>query len=356
MRIALIAPPWLPVPPDSYGGTESVIDTLARGFQACGHEVMLATTGDSTCPVDRLWFYESAQATRIGNVVVELRHLTHAYEATVEADVVHDHTMAGPFLAAMFRRRAVVTTNHGPFTDDVRGLYRCTGRRVPIIAVSWHQASTAGDVRVARVIHHGIDVDSYPLGAGDGGYVLFLGRMSPDKGVREAIEIARRAGVPLLIAAKRREPAEHDYFNAQVKPLLGTDVRYVGEVGGADKLELLGAATALLNPLRWDEPFGLCMIEALACGTPIVATRHGAVPEIVDEGITGFIGDSEPDLAAALAKVGDLDRPACRTSVERRFSARRMVTEHLSFYSDVIMDWPDRGPVPEAASPLPVSG
>jgi glycosyltransferase involved in cell wall biosynthesis len=306
--------------------------------------------------VDRLWFYESAQATRIGNVVVELRHLTHAYEATVDADVVHDHTMAGPFLAGLFRRRAVVTTNHGPFTDDVRGLYRCTASRVPIIAVSRHQASTAGEVPVARVIHHGIDVDRYPLGAGDGGYVLFLGRMSPDKGVREAIEVALRAGIPLVIAAKRREPAEHGYFDTQVKPFLGPDVRYVGEVGGVEKLELLGAATALLNPLRWDEPFGLCMIEALACGTPVVATRHGAVPEIVDDGVTGYVGDTETELAAALATVGELDRRACREAVERRFSARRMVAEHLSFYSDVIVDWPKWHPTPERVEPLPVSG
>jgi glycosyltransferase involved in cell wall biosynthesis len=338
MRIALIAPPWLPVPPPAYGGTEVVLDTLARGLHAAGHEVLLATTGDSSCPVERTWVYERSRPDEMGDVTVELRHLVHAYEATDGVDITHDHTVAGPFLADRYGPRAVVTTNHGAFTADSTSLYRHTARRVPLIAISHHHASTAHGVPVARVIHHGIDTSRFPFGEGDGQYALFLGRMSPDKGVREAIDVARQAGVPLVIAAKQRGQLERDYFATEVEPLLGDDIEYVGEVGGSTKLELLGAATALLNPIRWDEPFGMCMIEALACGTPVVATPRGAVPEIVDDGTTGFLRTGLDQLALALTDVGALDRRACRAAVEARFSMARMAADHLAFYRDVLAE------------------
>lgn len=336
MRIALIAPPWLPVPPPAYGGTEILVDTLARGLEAAGHDVVLGTTGDSTCPVPRTWVYEKAQPDDLGNVVIELRHLLHAYEAAAGADIVHDHTIAGPLLAYRTRTRPVVTTNHGPFTDDAKALYRSTALTVPLIAISKHHASTAGDVPIARVIHHGLDTTRFPVGRGSGGYALFLGRMSPTKGVDTAITVARQAGIPLVIAAKQREPSERDYFEAEVRPLLGHGVDCVGEVGGSKKLRLLGDAIALLNPISWDEPFGMCMIEALACGTPVIATPRGSVPEIVDDGRTGFVRAGTPGLAAALGDVGQLERRACRASVEERFSMQRMTADHLAFYADVL--------------------
>ena len=336
MRVALIAPPWLPVPPPAYGGTEVVLDTLARGLRAAGHDVVLATTGDSRCPVERTWVYEQARTEEIGSVTIELRHLLHAYDATDGADITHDHTVAGPFLVDRFGPRAVVTTNHGPFTDDSKALYRRTARRVPVVAISHHQASTAGDVPIARVIHHGIDTARFRFGDGAGGYALFLGRMSPTKGVRDAINVARRAGIPLVIAAKQREQPERDYFDTEIKPLLGEGIEYVGEVGGAEKLELLRDAVALLNPIQWDEPFGMCMIEALACGTPVVATPRGAVSEIVDNGTTGYLRTGVQPLADALAEVDALDRRACRAAVEARFSMERMVADHLAFYRDVV--------------------
>ena len=336
MRIALIAPPWLPVPPPAYGGTEVVLDTLARGLQAAGHEVVLATTGDSTCPVERAWVYERSRRAEMGSVTIELRHVVRAYEATDGVDITHDHTVAGPFLADYFGPRAVVTTNHGPFTEDSKDLYRRTARRVPLVAISHHHASTAGGVPIARVIHHGIDTSRSPFGDGGGRYALFLGRMSPTKGVSEAIDIARLAGVPLVIAAKQPEQLERDYFATEIKPRLGDGIEYVGEVGGADKLELLGGAVALLNPIRWDEPFGMCLIEALACGTPVVATPRGAVPEIVDDGTTGFVRTGLEQLAAALVDAGSLDRRACRAAVDARFSMERMTADHLAFYRDVL--------------------
>lgn len=337
MRIALIAPPWIPVPPPTYGGTEAVVDTLARGLSGVGHDVVLVTTGDSTCPVARRSIYERAMTSELGTTVVEARHVMYAYDAIGDVDIVHDHTVLGPLYAERFPDRKVVTTNHGPFTSDLRAIYRAIIPRVPIIAISRHQASTAVGVPIARVIHHGVDPAQFPVGDGSGGYLAFLGRMSPNKGVREAIEIAQRSGSRLLIAAKMREPLEHDYFHNVIEPMLRNGIEYVGVVGGADKLELLGGATALLNPLRWDEPFGLCMIEALACGTPVLVTPRGAAPEIVDDGVTGFVRSRVGELAAVVPAVAALDRRACRRAVENHFSAARMVAEHVALYEEQSM-------------------
>ena len=334
MRVVLVAPPWFPVPPAAYGGTEAVIDTLARGLSGAGHEVLLVTTGDSTCPVERTWAYAHARTDEMGDIAVEVIHLLHAYEAADGADIVHDHTIAGPVIGIGRSAAPIVTTNHGRFTDDVRALYRSLGDRVPIVAISLHHASTAGDVPVARVIYHGVDEDRYPNGPG-GDHLAFVGRMSPTKGVRQAIQIAERAGAPLVIAAKLHSTAEHEYFDTEVKPLLGGNIQFAGEVGIADKLELLGGALALLNPIQWDEPFGLCMVEALACGTPVIATPRGAAPEIVDHGVTGFLCAGIEQAVAAISSATSLDRRACRAAVTARFSARRMVADHVAFYDEV---------------------
>jgi glycosyltransferase involved in cell wall biosynthesis len=323
------------VPPPAYGGTEAVLDTLARGLVAAGHEVLLATTGDSTCPVERTWIHPHARTADMGDITVELTHLLHAYAAAGRVDIVHDHTLAGPVVGPARAACAVVTTNHGPFTDDSRLLYRSLADRVPIVAISHHQAATARDVPIARVIHHGIDQDRYPPGPG-GDQLVFIGRMSPDKGVRHAIHIARRAGTPLAIAAKMHSTEERDYYRAEIEPLLGDGVRYIGEVDATAKLELLGGALALLNPVRWHEPFGLCMIESLACGTPVIASPRGAAPEIIDHGTTGFLCTTTDEAVAAVHAAASLDRRACRAAVTARFSAQRMASDHIAFYRDVL--------------------
>jgi glycosyltransferase involved in cell wall biosynthesis len=228
-----------------------------------------------------------------------------------------------------------VTTNHGPFNDALNPIYRALCD-VPVIAISHSQASTANGVRIAAVIHHGIDVAAVPEGRGRGGFASFLGRMSPDKGPREAVRIARSAGVPLRIAAKLREPAEQQYFEAEVKPLLGGGIEYVGELGEKDKLELVGDSFTLLNPMQWPEPFGLVMIEALAAGTPVVATPAGSAPEIVDDGVTGYLRRDRAALAEALVAAADLDRTACRGAAVARFDTDRMIGEHVQLYADLI--------------------
>ncbi len=343
MRIGLLAPPWLPVPPARYGGTEGVVDRLARGLDATGHDVVLFTTGDATCPVARRAHLAHAETARMGQAVVEQRHVAHAYEAFEDRDLVHDHTLLGPIYAARFGHLPVVTTAHLPFDAEMRDLYRFTARSARVVAISRAQAADAGDIPIAAVIHHGIEPTEIPFGAGDGGYLLFLGRLAPDKGPGRACEVARAAGWPLKLAARVREPGEGAYFRDEVRPLLGGDIEFVGEVGGADKAALLGGAAALLNPIRWPEPFGLVMIESLAAGTPVLTFAEGAAPEIVEDGVTGFVCADEAAMVAALGRLDELDRRRCRAAVDGPFSARRMVDEHVDLYRKVLAE-PRLGP------------
>ena len=335
MRVSVIAPPWVAVPPPGYGGTERVLDDLCRALVEQGHDVLLHATGDSACPVETSWTYETAKGTERASPAAELRHVIDGYDAARRwgADVIHDHTMSGPFYAERFPELAVVTTNHGPFDVDLAPLYRRLGQRIPVIAISHHQAATARGVPVAAVIHHGVHVDEFPFGTGRGGHALFLGRMCPEKGVDTAIKVARSAGIPLRIAAKMREKDEFAYYTERIKPLLGGDVEYLGEVGGASKAALLADALCLLNPIAWPEPFGMVMVEALACGTPIVATPCGSASEIVRDGITGFVRSDVDSLATAIGHAAGLDRNGCRSDAIERFSATRMADDHVAVYT-----------------------
>ena len=336
MRIALIAPPWAPVPPDLYGGIELVVDRLARGLQAAGHDVLLYTTGDSTCPVPRDWTLPVSEGSRIGMAVPELRHVVHAYEAVQGYDIVHDHTVAGPLYSERFPDLPVVTTVHGPLNHELADLYGAFADRVPVIAISHAQCDPAPHLPIARVIHHGIDADDFPFGDGGDGHAVFLGRMSPDKGPHRAIAAARKAGVPLVMVGKMREAWEIQYFHSEVEPLLSDDVRYLGEVPHDEKVRLLTGARAMLFPIRWNEPFGLVMLEAMACGTPVLAFPEGAAPEVVADGETGFLCADEAAMAEALTRVDSIDRRACRAAVEGYFSTGRMAREHVELYADVI--------------------
>jgi glycosyltransferase involved in cell wall biosynthesis len=337
LKIGLLAPPWAAVPPRSYGGTEAVVHQLACGLSAAGHEVVLYATGDSTAPVPLVSGMATANWDRIGQGEVELPHVMQGYEALAGCDIIHDHTLLGPAWALACGYDRVVTTCHGPFDGEVRTIFGRYGKRMPVVAISQSQAARAPEVAVDRVIHHGLDPLDYPTGHGDGGYLLFLGRMTANKGVREAVLAARDAGRTLVIAAKAREEPEHQYFSDQICPLLDDDVRFIGEVSGVQKARLIGGATALLNPIQWPEPFGLVMIEALACGTPVITCARGAAPEIVEHGVTGFLCSGHTDLVQAISDVDLLDRRDCRAAVADRFSTGRMVDDYLSLYWDMVL-------------------
>jgi glycosyltransferase involved in cell wall biosynthesis len=359
MRIGLIAPPWLTVPPVGYGGTERIIDTLARGLIEIGQDVLLLTTGDSTCPVPRQATLPRVVGVENASPTWELRNVIAAYDHArgAHVDVVHDHTLVGPFFAHRFPALPVVTTNHGPFEGDLAEIYRAIAEHVPVVAISHNQAAEARRlaIPIEAVVHHGVHPGDYPIGTGRGGYAAFVGRMSPSKGVHIACQVAREAGIPLRLAAKMREPDERDYFEGCIRPLLGGPVEYLGELTRGDSLTLMGDALCLLNPIAWPEPFGLVMLESLAVGTPVVGTPAGAAPEIVDDGITGFLRSDRRGLRDALLAVGDLDRRACRVAVERRFTAAQMAQRYVRVFQDVAARWPAPQPTLRTLR-LPVQG
>lgn len=335
MRIGLVAGPWIPVPPVTYGGIERVVDSLARGFAATGHDVVLAAPSDSTCAVPRAPGMRPANVEGLGSTISELSHVIRAYAAMGDVDIIHDHTLAGPLYGQRPEQVPVATTIHGPLSADAVDIYRAIGRKAAVIAISRDQCSRAPDVPVTRVIHHGMDVASVPVGSGSGGYLCFVGRACPDKGLFEAIMVAREAGLPLRIAVKMREPDEIRYFREVIQPALGPNEDFVGEVNDADKYRLMGEALAFLNPIQWSEPFGLVMIEALATGTPVIGTPIGSAPEIIDHGRTGFLGRTE-QLAGFVHEAASLSRAACRKVVGERFSEERMVNEHLRLFEKLL--------------------
>lgn len=351
MRIGLIAPPWIPVPPERYGGAEEVIDGLARALGHLGHEVRLFTLGDSTCPVPRDHYF----ATGIDptwSSTGEAAHVLAAYESLADVDVVHDHTVLGPLLAerAGMRHPPVVVTQHSEFTRATRRVFTEVARSATIVAISHDQARRSGPVRIDAVVHHGIDLDAITAGPGDGGYLLFIGRMTADKGVDTAVRIARTSDSRLVIAAKMHEPEERDFFEEVVQPLLGPDVAAPIEPGPTERNRLLRHATALIDPIRWAEPFGLVMVEALAAGTPVVAFPHGAAPEIVRPGTTGFLPEDEEAALESLRQVPRLSRAACRRDAEERFSMERMARDYERIYQRVL-----DGDLPKPSVPPPRS-
>ncbi|MHA7180033.1 glycosyltransferase family 4 protein [Arthrobacter sp. MDB2-24] len=335
MRIGLIVAPWIPVPPPGYGGVELVVDTLARGFADAGHEVVLVAAADSTCPVPQLPGTDASDLARLETTWSELGHIVRAYAGLAGVDLIHDHTLSGP----LYRNRPadvpVVATIHGPMTPHLQEIYRAASDTA-LVAISHDQVSRTPGLRVAAVIPHGIDFSAVPLGPGSGGYACFLGRMCPDKGVAEAITVARASGVPLKIAAKMHEFAELQYFRDTIEPMLGPDVDFLGEVGGQEKYDLLGNAMALINPIQWSEPFGLVMIEAMATGTPVVATCRGAAPEIVQHAITGYLAPTAEELPLLLGRAAQLDRHSVRATAEQRFSTPRMISDHLALYTQLL--------------------
>lgn len=341
MRVGLIAPPWIAVPPTAYGGTEAVVDNLARGLQAQGHDVQLFTVGDSTCPVPRVYRHEHG-AFPMGDSAEEAAHVLDAYESFVDVDVIHDHTVLGPLLAlrACSVHKPVVVTHHAPFTLTNQRYLTEAARSADVVAISHSHAASAGSVPISAVVRHGIDLDVYapgdPATAGSGEYLLFVGRMCEDKGVRTAVQVARATGRRLVLASKMRTATERHYFEQEVQPLLRPEDEVFIEAPLQHRLELLHAAYALINPIAWQEPFGLVMAEALATGTPVLALPEGAAPEVVDHGVTGFLCADLADMVSSVDRIAELDRGVCRAAAELRFGMDRMAADYAAVYRRVL--------------------
>jgi glycosyltransferase involved in cell wall biosynthesis len=307
MRVGLIAPPFLAVPPALYGGTELVIDVLARGLVEAGQEVRLFTIGDSTCPVPRRWWF-AHPATPIGLGEAEVTQVTAAYAELSDVDVVHDHTLVGPLAFAGRVPAPVVVTCHSRLSAELSPAYSQIGQRALLVAISQTQADSAPSVPVAAVIHHGLDLGQYEVGPGDGDYLLFVARMCADKGPHHAIRIARAAGRRLVIVAKMREAAEVAFFRSEVEPLLGPDVEIVGELSAPERIRLLQGASALLNPIQWPEPFGLTLRSR---SRDRDRRRHGLPPAGAagPGGMRGPAGLPRPEQVPGRGRAEVLDAP-----------------------------------------------
>ncbi len=335
MRIAILSPTWFPVPPRGYGGIEAVVALLADGLVDHGHDVTLFASGDSHTKAELVSHFDEAPSGRIGTVQADLLHALTCYEHADRFDVLNDHS--GPLAAAMacLTDTPFVHTVHGPLVAEWGAIYRKLGAvssKLGLLSLSKNQQRMAPDLPWVANCPNAIDTSKYPLRVEKGDYLLFLGRMNEEKGAHRAIEVARAAGHPIKLAAKCREPEEQLYFDERVRPLLGDGAEYLGEVSHEEKIRLLQEARALVFPIEWEEPFGLVMIEAMACGTPVAATRRGAVPEVIRDGVGGIIVDDYRELADALEDVLALDPVACRRDVEERFSPQRLVQGYLTAF------------------------
>lgn len=360
LRVALVAPPYFEVPPSGYGGVEAVVADLADSLVAQGHHVTLLGAGHSTSRAEFVPLWPEPVPQRLGEPTPEMVHAAAARKAllrladTGELDVVHDHTLAGPLNAAVLRQRGIptVVTVHGPVDVDMHRYYRDLGADVGLVGISHRQRELAPDLNWLGVVHNALRPQDWPFRAEKGDYALFLGRFHPQKAPHLALDAAHAAGVPLVLAGKCSEPIEQEYFDREVRPRLRSSDRLVGVADAVTKRELLAGARCLLFPIQWEEPFGMVMIEAMACGTPVVALRGGAVPEVVTDGVTGLVCDHPDQLPAALAAVTELNPHACRASVVERFSADRMAEGYVAAYRRAVAEQTGRvaGPLPTPAA------
>jgi glycosyltransferase involved in cell wall biosynthesis len=339
MRIAILAPPWFPIPPPRYGGIEWVVALLADGLVEAGHDVTLFATGDAHTRAKVVASFPEARPLEIGRTWTELKHVVEGIASAGEFEVVNDHT--GPLGAVLggLTSTPFLHTVHGTLTGEAGKIYSRIATVAPsvgLVSISLNQRKPCPDLRWAANIPNALDLGAYPVHPHRGDYLLFLGRLSPDKGCHRAIEVAEEAGLPLKIAGKMHDAAEKYYFETEVRPRLNERVEYLGEVSHGEKVDLLQNARATLFPIQWEEPFGLVMIESMACGTPVVATRRGAVPEIVDHGRSGIIVDDVDEMATALPAVDDLDPLECRRYVEESFSPERMARAYEAAYRAVL--------------------
>ena len=353
MKIAQIAPLVESVPPRLYGGTERVVSWLTEELVAQGHEVTLFASGDSLtsaelCPiVPRALRLDGIHNSLPYNIIM----LDRVAQRMHEFDVLHFHIDF--FHYPIFRNMVhkTLTTLHGrQDLPELPDIYRAFPH-MPLVSISDHQRKPVPPVNWMGTVYHGLPEQQFHEDAGAGGYLAFLGRICPDKGPVEAIEIARQSGMKLKIAAKV-DPVDRAYFEEVIQPLLDKSphVEFIGEIDDSRKQEFLGNARALLFPIRWPEPFGLVMIEAMACGTPVVAFRSGSVPEVLEDGLTGFVVETIEEAVQAVARLDGLFRPSIRSRFEERFSARAMAREYSRIYRRLIqLQGSDSGAAVQAA-------
>ncbi|WP_230686703.1 glycosyltransferase family 4 protein [Catellatospora vulcania] len=340
LKIAMVAPPYFDIPPAGYGGIEAVLADLSNALVSAGHQVTLVAAGRNGTRAGFRAVWDRSVPERLGEpgpeiiYAVQARRVVEQLAAEGQVDIVHDHTFAGPLNAPAYARLDLptVATVHGPADSELREYYRAMGADLPLIAISGRQRALAPELNWIDTVHNGLDPADWPFQPTKGDYALFLGRFSPDKGAHTAVLAAREAGLPLILAGKCNEPPERRYFAEQVEPLLGPHDKMIGPADATLKRRLFSNARCLLFPVQWEEPFGMVMIESMVCGTPVVALRAGAVPEVLRHGVTGLICDDPGELPQALKDVTQLDPRDCRSHVVRNFSATAMALGYARAY------------------------
>lgn len=334
-RVAMLAPIAWPTPPRGYGPWEQVVATLTDALIDLGVEVTLYATGDSAtrAEVRSVVAHGYEEDPSYDVKVHEALHIAKVFEEADDHDVIHNHFDFLPLAWSRLVDTPMVTTIHGFSSPRILPAYRSYDDRVHYVAIS--DADRHADLTYAATIHNGIDVDAFPFVArpDPDGHVVSFGRIHPDKGSAEAIDIARAAGRPIQLAGIIHD---HDYFDAEVRPRLGSDAEYLGAVEGPERARVLGSAVALVHPVAFAEPFGLAVVEAFATGTPVVAYPRGAMPELVRPGVNGFLPADRDEAIRALDEIEAIDRAACRADAEGRFSARRMATDYLALYGRML--------------------
>ena len=340
LRIGIIAPPYFPVPPAGYGGTERVVAATVEGLVAAGHRVTLFAAAGSNTSARLVTPLETAP--RLGEATSaadEQFHAASAYLGAASFDVIHDHTGIGPALGAMLDRGTpVVHTMHGPWTASSRRLLGMLQHRLHLVAISRAQKAANPAVRYAGVVYNGVDPAEYRFNPRKEDFLVFVGRVSPEKRPEVAIEVARRAGLPLVMVIKRSEPAEVAYWDEVVAPLLHPGVDVLEQPPHEVKVDVVGRARAMLFPIDWPEPFGLVMPETMACGTPVIARPLGAAPEVILDGVTGFLCNTAEEMVEAVAAAAKLRPEDCRDHVARNFSADTMVAGYERVYRTVLAE------------------
>jgi glycosyltransferase involved in cell wall biosynthesis len=353
VKIAQVSPLYESVPPQTYGGTERVVSWLTDELVRQGHDVTLFASGDSRTLAELVPMTPHSLRTDSNSVDALAHHvlmLEHVARAAADFDIVHYHIDYIHFPISRRTGRPTVTTLHGRLDiPDLKPLYR-EFHDMPVVSISDAQREPLPHANWRATVHHGLPADLLRFHPEPSGYLAFLGRISPEKRVDRAIEIARRSGLPLKVAAKI-DDADRAYFEAEIAPLFELPfVDYIGEVGDDGKEALLGGARALLFPIDWREPFGLVMIEAMACGTPVVAFRGGSVEEVISDGVTGFVVDDVDEAVDATARAVALDRRRCRDEFEARFTADRMTRDYVAIYE--ALTGPARGELADLGSAL----
>ena len=334
MKLAMLAPISWRTPPRAYGPWELVTSLLTEALVARGVDVTLFATLDSVTSgkLDGVAPAAYSEDPSIDAKVYEALHVAHVFERAGEFDLIHNQADFIPLAFSRLVEKPLVTTIHGFSSPRILPIFKKYENRVAYVAIS--QADRAANLRYAATIHHGIPVDDFPfdpLGSED---LLFFGRMHPDKGAADAVQAAARANRRLIMCGIVQDEG---YFRREVEPHIDGDrVIYEGAVGGEKRVRTLGAARALLHLIHFDEPFGLSVIEAMACGTPVIANNRGSMAELIDHGVTGFLVGTLDEAVEAVARVGELDRAACRHAVVERFSVERMADRYLTLYRELI--------------------